>query len=108
MSDPTIPDQLDTIAGQFSAGNDRMKRIEEGQVLHDRRLKRMEDGLLENTAATARVEKNTAEMVAFFESVQGAFRLFDMLGKLAKPVGYIAAAVAAIGGAWIAIKGGRP
>lgn len=82
-------------------------------------------GLADNTATTQRIEaaveanRQTAEkavqsvidsnaaMLDFFNSVKGAFKVFDMLGKLAKPLGYIMAAVAAAVSLWYTVRGHR-
>lgn len=59
-----------------------------------------------NTAATRRVEANTAALVDLLNNAQGAFRVLEMLAKLAKPLGAIAMATAAFVGLWSALKGG--
>lgn len=56
--------------------------------------------LAENTKATKRVETNTSELMEVLAALKGAFKVLSMVGALAKPLGYIAAAVGAIGGAW--------
>lgn len=70
------------------------------------RMDKIEADLTANTAATNRVEANTTEMLEFFNSVRGAFRVLDMLGKLAKPLAYIMMFLAALAGLWAALKGG--
>ena len=62
--------------------------------------------LAKNTLTIERVESNTKEMLDVFGSWKGAMRVLEMLGKLAKPVGYIATMVAAIMGMWVAFKAG--
>lgn len=49
---------------------------------------------------------NTSEVVDLLNSFKGAFKVLESLGKLARPLGFIAAAVAAFVGLWAAIKGG--
>ena len=49
---------------------------------------------------------DTAEMLAVFKSWQGAMKVMDMIGSLAKPLGYIAALIAAVVGIWNAMKSG--
>jgi len=51
--------------------------------------------------------ENTADLVEFSRSLQGALRVFSWLGALAKPLGYIAALVASIAGIWAAVKGAK-
>ncbi len=45
--------------------------------------------LAENTATIQEIKTDTAEMLAVFKSWQGAMRVMEMIGKLAKPLGYI-------------------
>ncbi len=45
-------------------------------------------------------------MLAVFKSWQGAMKVMDMIGSLAKPLGYIAALIAAVVGIWTAMKSG--
>lgn len=69
-------------------------------------MKALAVGLAENTESTKRTEANTAELVSVFESFKGAFRVFDMIGSLAKPLGYIVMCASAIWGAIIVFKTG--
>lgn len=69
-------------------------------------MKALADGLAENTAATKRTETNTAELVSMFLAFKGAFKVFDMIGSLAKPLGYIIMCASAIWGAIIVFKTG--
>lgn len=48
-----------------------------------------------NTEATQRIDTATAEIVSFFESVKGAFKVLDWIGRLARPQGFIDAAATA-------------
>lgn len=70
------------------------------------RLDNLESGLAENTASTRRVETNTSDLVEAFDSLKGAFKVFNWIGKAAKPIGYIAAACAACLSLWTAFKAG--
>lgn len=69
-------------------------------------MKALRAELEENTATTRRVDANTAELVELFNSFKGAFTVFDLIGRAARPVGYIAAACAALWGLFVAVKGG--
>jgi phage-related tail protein len=93
------PDEAPTIPGELMAIHDRLNKGE-------KRMDEMHNNLTANTEATQRIEKNTGEMLDFFGAMQGAFKLFNLVAKLAKPVGYIAAALAAIGSAVAVFKGG--
>ncbi|WP_316150416.1 hypothetical protein [Cupriavidus sp. BIC8F] len=69
------------------------------------RVDTLEAELKRNSEATARVEVNTADIVQAFAAASGAFRALEWIGKIARPVAYMAAAVSAIVGAWSAVKG---
>lgn len=88
-----------TIPGELSAIH---QRLEDG----DKRMTQLSDQLEANTATTNRIAENTAGMMEFLDAAQGAFKVLTWIGKLARPISYIAAAVAAIIGVWAAIKGG--
>lgn len=92
----TVPGRLDelrqSVDARFRAGDERMGRIEVD--------------LAENTTTTNRIDANTAGLLEWFKAFEGAFKLLNGLGKLAKPLSYIGAAMAAIGGAWVAFRNG--
>jgi hypothetical protein len=94
------PAMVSTIASRFDEGAERMGRIE-----GDMAAVRTE--LAENTRATRDVAASTAELVEFFEAMRGAFRVLSWLGMLAKPLGAIAALVAALVAVASAMKGAR-
>lgn len=79
-------------------------RLDEG----DARMERIEKSLAANTAATARVEGNTAELLGWFENGKGAFKVLEGLGKLAKPLAAIVGLFVAIATAWTIYRGGAP
>lgn len=68
-------------------------------------MTRIEDGLAANTAATEAIRDSTAELVEVFRAMQGALKVLDWLGRLARPMSYIVALAAAGVGLWSAIKG---
>lgn len=70
------------------------------------RVGNLERGLAENTATTKRIETSTHEMVEIFDSWKGAMKVLEGIGKLAKPMSYIAALAASVTGIWVAIKTG--
>jgi hypothetical protein len=92
MSQNTQPADLQAIHDRLDSGDERMARIE--------------SALLANTEATARVETNTSDMVEAFGNLKGAFKVFNWIGRAAKPLGYIAGAIAAIISLWTAFKAG--
>ena len=78
------------------------RRFQEG----DERIQTMADGLAENTSATQAIKADTAELVDLLKSVKGAFRVLDMLAKLARPLGFLAAAGASFYAMFSAFKAG--
>ena len=62
--------------------------------------------LAENTATIQEIKTDTAEMLAVFKSWQGAMKVMDMIGSLAKPLGYIVGLGASIAAFWTAMKSG--
>lgn len=92
MAQDPSPSDLSAIDARLDAGEIRMDKLTAE--------------LAENTAATKRIEANTAGMLEFFQAAQGAFKVLHWIGKAARPVGYIAAAGAGIVGFWSALKGG--
>jgi hypothetical protein len=58
--------------------------------------------LAANTEATKRVETNTAELMGWLRALEGAFKVLNTIGSVAKPLGYIAAFIGAAGSAWYA------
>ena len=81
-------------------------------VIHERldtgdsRMQRIEERIDEQTKASQANAESTAELVEMFKAFQGAFRVLQYFGKLAKPLGAIVALFAAAAGLWTAIKGG--
>ncbi len=61
-----------------------------------------------NTVIATQVQSDTNELVAFFKSVKGAFDVFNAIGKLAKPLGYIMVALSSMYGLYHAWKSGTP
>lgn len=71
-----------------------------------RKMRSLHTAMEENTALTKKVQGDTSELVSLLKSFQGAFKVFNMIGKAARPLGYIAAAVASILALIAAVKGG--
>lgn len=87
------------------------RRLDDGAAT----MKALREELAENTTATKKAQadaehtkNSTKELVSLLESFKGAFRVLEMIGKLARPLGYIAALVAAVLGIVSVIKGGPP
>lgn len=102
----TDEDWKDYVAKELRSGEARMDGFASDISVIMAAQSAMRQDLAENSKATARVEANTAEMLEAFESWKGAMRVLEMLGKLAKPLGYIIGLGAAIAGLWTAIKTG--
>lgn len=62
--------------------------------------------LAENTATIQEIKTDTAEMLTVFKSWQGAMKVMDMIGSLAKPLGYIVGFGASVAAFWTAMKSG--
>ena len=69
------------------------------------RMDRFEAALKANTDLTQQVHRDTAELVAWVKAIQGATRVLEAIGKLAKPVGYITLAIAVVAGWYGSVKG---
>lgn len=72
------------------------------------RMARMEQSLAENTASTKAIETNTADLVDAFSNLQAALKVLNWIGRLAKPLGYIVAFVAATLTLYQSLKSGHP
>ena len=59
-----------------------------------------------NTQAINAVKADTSEVVDMLHSFKGAFKVFDMVGRLAKPLGAIVMLGVAIASMFSALKGG--
>lgn len=70
------------------------------------RVSTLETGLKENTEITNRIERNTSEILGIFESWKGAGRVLRMIGRMARPLGYILGVFSAIAALWASIKTG--
>ena len=84
----------------------RLDEVERRLARGDARMNDLTTSLAENTAATKRVEQNTRDLVDAFQNAQSAFKVLTFIGKLAKPIWYIAAAAGALFGLFAAIKSG--
>lgn len=71
------------------------------------RLGKLEVSMAENTRITNEVKTSVSDLVDVLAALKGAFKVLETLGKVAKPIGYVAASVAAVWGAFIAVKSGH-
>lgn len=107
---------------------DRLTRIEirlDDEFLYRRALAVQMDGLAKtqeeqseqfesirgeleaNTRATDEIKQNTGEMLDLFRAWQGAMKVFEVIGKAAKPLAAIASLGAAAGAWWLNLRGGK-
>lgn len=84
--------RMDELVGKFTA-------IEKDQAQAKALLK-------ENTESINAIKADTADMLATFESWRGAMRTLEMIGKLAKPMGYIVGMLASLAAFYTALKSG--
>lgn len=77
------------------------ERLEEGDV----KMGSMEHSIQENTALTIDLKDDTKEMLEAFQAMKGGFKVLEWLGRIAKIVAAIGAAVAicwrAYNGNWL-------
>ena len=67
-------------------------------------VKKLQDGLDANTIMTQKIEKNTSDVVEFFTAMTGAFKVFNVIGSLAKPLAWIIAAIGSLAVSWSHVK----
>jgi hypothetical protein len=77
-------------------------RLDDGAV----NMAGLHEKLAENTKVTLKVQEDTSELVSLINSFKGAFAVFDLVGRAAKPLGYVVMLATAIWGFVTAIKGG--
>lgn len=58
------------------------------------------DRLVAVEAKVDRIEQNTGNVVSAFNAASGAFAVLEFIGKLAKPILWIAGLITAAGVAW--------
>ena len=96
----------DYVAKELRAGDKRMDEIVKTVAAIQIEQARAKVLLAENAETIKEIKTDTADMLEVFESWKGAMRVMEMIGSLAKPLGYIAALVAAVVGIWNAMKSG--
>jgi hypothetical protein len=96
MRDIVTSDPTTTDLGEL---RDRVGNLEDG-------FETLKTELADNTAATKRIEANTSDLVEAFANLKGAFKVLNWIGKFARPLGYIAGAIAAVVSLYTAFKAG--
>ena len=94
------------VANELRAGERRMDEIVNTVAQIQTEQASAKVLLAANTETIAQIKTDTAEMLSVFESWKGAMRAMEMLGKLAKPLGYIVGLGASMAAFWVALKSG--
>ena len=102
----TTEDFRDYVANELRAGDRRMDEIVKtvSQIQTEQASAKVL--LAANTETIAQIKTDTAEMLGVFESWKGAMKVMEMIGKLAKPLGYIVGFGASVAAFWAAMKSG--
>ena len=104
---PRTPEEFnDYVAKELRAGDKRMDEIVKTVAAIQIEQASAKVLLAENTATIQEIKTDTAEMLAVFKSWQGAMKVMDMIGSLAKPLGYIVGFGASVAAFWTAMKSG--
>lgn len=96
MDDFGNPLPNEEINARFEKGIKRMQAIE--TELHAAR---------EELHQLCQLREDMAEMLDFFKAMQGAFKVLNWVGALAKPLAGLVALGVALATAWAAARGGR-
>ena len=104
---PRTPEDFENyVARELRAGDRRMDEIVKTVSAIQLEQASAKVLLAENTATIQEIKTDTAEMLAVFKSWQGAMKVMEMIGKLAKPLGYIVGFGASVAAFWTAMKSG--
>ena len=104
---PRTPEEFnDYVAKELRAGDKRMDEIVKTVSQIQAEQASAKTLLAANTETITQIKTDTAEMLDVFESWKGAMRAMEMLGKLAKPLGYIVGLGASMAAFWAAMKSG--
>ena len=96
----------DYVAQELRAVDKRMDEIVKTVAAIQIEQARVKVERAENTETINEIKTDTADMLEVFESWKGAMRVMEMLGKLAKPLGYIVGFWASVAAFWTAMKSG--
>lgn len=96
MDDYGNPLPHEEINARFEKGIKRMQAIE--AEVHAAR---------EELQQLCQLREDMAEMLDFFKAMQGAFKVLNWVGALAKPLAGLVALGVALATAWAAARGGR-
>ena len=96
----------DYVAKELMAGDKRMDEIVKTIAAIQIEQASAKVLLAENAETIKKIKADTADMLEVFESWKGAMRVMEMLGKLAKPLGYIVGFGASVAAFWASMKSG--
>ncbi len=102
----TTEDFHNYVANELRAGERRMDEIVNTVVQIQAEQASAKTLLAANTETITQIKTDTAEMLDVFESWKGAMKVMEMLGKLARPLGYIVGLGASMAAFWVALRGG--
>lgn len=104
---PRTPEDFNNyVAQELRAGDKRMDEIVATVAIIQAEQASAKVLLAENTETIKQIKTDTADMLDVFESWKGAMKALEMIGKLAKPLGYVIGLGASIAAFWTAIKSG--
>ena len=104
---PRTPEEFnDYVAKELRAGDKRMDEIVKTVAAIQMEQASAKVLLAENTETIKEIKTDTADMLEVFESWKGAMRVMEMIGRLAKPLGYIVGFGASVAAFWAAMKSG--
>ena len=104
---PRTPEEFnDYVARELRAGDKRMDEIVKTVAAIQIEQASAKVLRAENAETIHEIKTDTAEMLAVFKSWQGAMKVMEMVGKLAKPLGYIVGFGASVAAFWASMKSG--
>ena len=102
----TAEDFNNYVARELREGDRRMNEIVKTVSTIQQEQAAAKVLLADNTETINQIKTDTAEMLAVFQSWKGAMKVMEMIGKLAKPLGYIVGFGASMAAFWAAMKSG--
>lgn len=104
---PRTPEDFHNyVAQELRAGDKRMDEIVATVAIIQAEQASAKVLLAENTETIKQIKTDTADMLDVFDSWKGAMKALEMIGKLAKPLGYVIGLGASIAAFWTALKSG--
>lgn len=104
---PRTPEDFNNyVARELRAGDIRMDEIVKtvSSIQEEQAIAKVL--LADNTETIKQIKTDTADMLEVFESWKGAMKALEMIGRLAKPLGYLVGLGASFVAFWAAMKSG--